>query len=264
MSQEMSQESQVKPIGNTISIGARNQMYCWFFTLNMEECTASQLSQLLKTYCKSFKFQGESGLKTGYNHWQGTFSLKTKEYFSTVKNLFPCSIHLEGTKHPFKALNYCGKDDTRICGPYDHNSTFLKTIDASSFYQWQKELLEYVKGPVNDREILWYYDQKGGKGKTAMCKFLISNHNASFISNGKTSDLSFAINDPKIVVVNYTRDNEERINYGILESIKDGLVFSGKYESKTKCFDPPHLIVFANFSPRLESMSLDRWKIITL
>jgi len=260
----VSQKSQEKPIGNTISIGARTQLYCWFFTLPMEECSASQLSQLLKGFCKKFNFQGEKA-KSGFLHWQGNFSLITKEYFQTVKNRFPCSIHLEATKHVFKAVEYCQKNDSRIEGPYNEKSTFVTTITYEQMYKWQKDVIDYINKPVHPRELLWIYDNAGAKGKTSLAKYLCVHHNACFLSNGKTSDISFAIGDDvKIVVINFTRDNEERINYGSIEAIKDGMVFSGKYESKSKIFDPPHIIIFANFSPRLESMSLDRWNIINL
>ena len=49
-----------------------------------------------------------------------------------------------------------------------------------------------------------------------------------------------------------------------MESIKNGRVFSAKYESKMKVFDPPHVICFANFEPKREAMSADRWAIVDL
>ena len=57
---------------------------------------------------------------------------------------------------------------------------------------------------------------------------------------------------------------EEQINYQVMESIKNGRVFSAKYESKMKVFDPPHVICFANFEPKREAMSADRWAIVDL
>ena len=36
------------------------------------------------------------------------------------------------------------------------------------------------------------------------------------------------------------------------------------YESKMKVFDPPHVICFANFEPKREAMSADRWAIVDL
>lgn len=69
---------------------------------------------------------------------------------------------------------------------------------------------------------------------------------------------------PKIVILNLSRQSEGAFSYASVESIKDGLVFSGKYEGGSKLFPRPHVIVFANWNPDLSKLSLDRWDIRTL
>jgi len=49
-----------------------------------------------------------------------------------------------------------------------------------------------------------------------------------------------------------------------LESIKNGLIVNTKYETGSKLFNSPHIIVFSNMSPDVSAMSMDRWKIICL
>jgi len=46
--------------------------------------------------------------------------------------------------------------------------------------------------------------------------------------------------------------------------LKDGVVFSGKYEGGARLFPPPHVIIFANFLPDFTKLSADRWVIRTL
>jgi len=258
----MSQKSQLEPEGNTKTLRPLYQLYRWFFTLRYEDITASQLSQDLKEISKSFLFSGEIG-KDGYKHWQGCFSLKNKEYFNTIKNYFPNSIHLEPCMNWYKAKNYCKKEETHLEGPYDENYIFLETI--TNLYPWQEEIRNICLSKPDNRSIYWIWEDIGNTGKTSFCKYMAIKHNATVLGNGAFKDIAMCLpNNPEIVLFNLTRDLECRVNYSALEAIKDGLIFSSKYESKMKIFNPPHVFVFANFEPRVESMSLDRWKIIRI
>lgn len=266
MSTPDSQKSQENPGGNTKTPG--NQAYCWCFTWSEaleddKKLSASQLSQVLKPYCKKFTFQLENS-KSGYRHFQGQFSLIRKETLSTLKNIFGCKPHFEKTRDYFASLNYTTKDETRVGGPWNEKSTFLKLI--TDLYPWQIKARNLLTAnPDDDRTINWFYDPEGSKGKTQFCKYMAATYGAQILGNGAFADLAYAIGDePKIVLFNITRDLEGRFNYSALEAIKDGLMFSGKYESCTKLFNSPQVAVFANFSPRLESMSKDRWNIIRL
>ena len=49
-----------------------------------------------------------------------------------------------------------------------------------------------------------------------------------------------------------------------MESFKNGRFFSPKYGSCLKRFKPPHVVVFANYMPDLEKLSMDRWDIMDL
>lgn len=256
----MSQLSQEKPAGNTKTAGPKYQLYAWNFTIPMEEYSASQLSQHLKGFCKKFTFQGEEGETTGYKHWQGTISLKTKEYFATVKNLLGEKAHIEATKNIIASENYCKKDSSRIEGPYNEKSVFLKTL--TSLRPWQAELEKELLEEPDDRKIIWYYDKKGGAGKTQFAKYLAIKHKYDILQNGGKGDLAFALSEnPHAVIFNFTRDNEERVNYDAIESVKDGMIFSKKYESRMKIFNSPHVVIFSNDEPRTTSMSADRWDI---
>lgn len=259
----MSQEIHKKPDGNTKTSGSKNQLYRWTFTIPCSEYTASQLSQELGVICKKFVFQGERAPSTGYEHWQGCLSLRQKEYFATVKNYLCDSAHIEPCLYWIKSQIYCRKPESRFCGPYDENSTFLDLPEI--LYPWQQDVLKLVLTKPDDRTIHWWYDASGCKGKTIMCKILMAQHGASVISNGTMRDIAFAVKSTtKIVCFNFTRSNEDRINYGAIEACKDGLLFSGKYESCSKIFNSPHVLVFANFLPNLNTMSSDRWNIITM
>lgn len=267
MNPEKSQESQEKPRRNTNTMSwPRNQLYRWQFTLEADKpdsYTPEELWRILKEHCKEFYFQLEKGDK-GYLHYQGVLSLKSKEYMEGVKNIIGMkSIHLEPVQNLKKLENYCKKEDTRVAGPWSIQSQWIKTI--TSFREWQKDLLDRLLKEPDDRSIIWYCDPKGSAGKTQMAKYLAVHKNAIVLNNAKTSDIAYALPDnPHIVIFDLARSNEGRINYGAIEQVKNGLVFSAKYESKMKYFNSPHVIVFSNNEPDYEQMSKDRWEVVHL
>lgn len=113
----------------------------------------------------------------------------------------------------------------------------------------------------NDREILWVYDEKGGAGKSVLTNYLIDNDDAFFCNGGKLSDIAHAYNYEKIVIFDLPRCNEDFTPYKAMESFKDGRLFSPKYDSKMKRFEPTKVVVFANFEPDKRKLSMDRWNI---
>jgi len=129
---------------------------------------------------------------------------------------------------------------------------------------WQKILWDKLLEEPNDRHILWYTDETGNQGKTWFSKYLVAVSGAAYYTNGKSGDIKFAYKGERIVVFDLCRSTEERVNYEILETIKNGILFNTKYQSTTRIFKIPHVVVFANFGPDRSKLSEDRWKITNL
>lgn len=130
---------------------------------------------------------------------------------------------------------------------------------------WQKLCYKELISQ-NDRQVLWIFDEDGGKGKTVLSNYLIDCHNAFLCNGGKMSDISYAYNNEKYVVFDLPRssciDGEKDFTpYRAMECFKDGRIFSPKYESCLKRFEPAKVVIFANFLPDESRLSLDRWKI---
>lgn len=249
-----------KPVGNTKTTGLQHQLYRWFFTLKASSIQLSQLFEVLQEISKQFVFSLEKGGTTDYEHYQGVFSLKNKEYFSTVKNHFPSVIHLESCSDWFASRAYCSKSDTHIAGPWTERSIMVKTIET--LRPWQKDLeTELITCDADDRKIIVYVDKEGGKGKSQFCKYMAIKHNAVVLQNGAKKDIAYCINNQKIVLFNLARDTEDRLNYDAIESIKDGMIFSSKYESNMKLFNSPHVVIFSNYDLDWKRMTKDRWDI---
>ncbi|VDI28225.1 Hypothetical predicted protein [Mytilus galloprovincialis] len=123
---------------------------------------------------------------------------------------------------------------------YDLNNAIL--------YDWQIEVLRMLDSQ-DDRKVLWIYDAVGGEGKTFLAKYIQLYRDCICLESGKKTDLAHCFTNETYVLFDYTRSMEETINYSIVENFKNGFLFSGKYDSKVKKFDPCKVCCFSNFSP---------------
>ena len=67
--------------------------------------------------------------------------------------------------------------------------------------------------------------------------------------NAKSADVKYALTGQRIVVFDLSRSQETHVNYEVIESVKNGVCFSTKYESQMKVFKTPHVVIMANFAP---------------
>ncbi|AXH77105.1 MAG: putative viral replication protein [Cressdnaviricota sp.] len=241
----------------------------WILTVAWtdESKAPKSLELWLRRHCDRYIMQLEKGEDTGYLHLQLSISLKKKARLTWLKNHFMKEAHCEIIRNQEKAFDYCMKEDTRVRGPWIYPSPAQPIQDPMNNLEmkwWQRDILEKIKEKPDARTIYWYWDPDGGTGKTTFSKHLWLNHDVCFLQNAKKADMAYAYNGERIVVCNLPRTCEEFVSYDALESLKDGMIFSGKYESGAKVFDNPHVIVFANFEPDKYKLSLDRWNVLRL
>lgn len=129
---------------------------------------------------------------------------------------------------------------------------------------WQQRLLDIVTGDAHPRRIYWFYDAVGNKGKSWMATYLARNYGALVLSNGKSADIAHVYDKHPIVVWDLSRCQIENVNYGPMEDIKNGRIFSPKYDSCVKLFPIPHVVVFANFLCPDGKFSEDRLRVVNL
>lgn len=240
----------------------------WVFTLNnYEEDDYKFLCDKLST-ARKFVYQAEAG-ESGTKHIQGYVLWKNQKRFSTMQKLIP-KAHLEKAKGSDQQnFQYCTKKEGRILPPKFKG--FPKEISTiQNFKPWQKDVLDFIKTKPDNRTINWFWDTSGNTGKTSLAKYICVNFNCLYLT-GRASDCKFAIKqhfendecnkDDLIIIFDFARYVESYVSYQILEEVKNGIFFSGKYEGGMCIFNSPHVIVFANFEPDTEKLSADRWKI---
>lgn len=128
--------------------------------------------------------------------------------------------------------------------------------------KWQDKLDQIVcEKCLDDRTIHWYYDEHGGMGKSTMTKYLIWKYNAQQLS-GTFKDIAFEWDRRPIAIFDLPKNYDKTyFPYGAMEALKNGFISSSKYESCTKIFPVPHVIVFSNDLPDENKFSSGRVKV---
>lgn len=147
----------------------------------------------------------------------------------------------------------------------EHNLP-LPSFETGNLLPWQQELWNYLDNDPDDRTIRFIVDEEGGKGKSWFARYLYTKkqHDVQLLSVGKRDDIAHAIDaTKKFFVFNVPRGGMEFLQYTILEQLKDRVVFSPKYASRTKMLGAiPHVVVMCNEQPDLTKMTADRYDII--
>ena len=225
----------------------------------------------------------EFGKNKIHPHWQGYFVLYEQKHMKLCMQtiLGHDGFHIEvakGTENENVRYVY-GVDKSyeigwivyrkNIKAPHDYNPQPYKFWKNFKLREWQAELVPLLTTTsVDRREIIYIYDSAGNTGKTILAEYLHIYH-AAIITGGKSKDMYYAISRwqeitskfPPVIIVDLCR-SEHECDFAGIESIKNGLFFSGKYESAMlHSVRKPNVIIFSNFPPRTSNLSSDRWKV---
>lgn len=129
---------------------------------------------------------------------------------------------------------------------------------------WQAALNAELLQDADDRKVVFYVDEEGGKGKSWFQRwFLTNNGNSQVLPLGKRDDVAYAVqSDKSVFFFNVPRGAMEYFPYQILEQLKDQMISSPKYMGITKfLLKSPHVVVFCNEYPDMSKLSADRYSI---
>lgn len=265
-------------IASSSSSSDRYQKQRWQFTHNLKaELTVADIAEIQEVIdnieislfnAKRYVFQLEQAPTTNRLHIQGYVEFKNKKTLSGVKNVIDKTTHWEQAKRDADTnYAYCTKEDTRVKGPWVKGFPMPLILPIKEFRPWQAKVWAIYNTNPGDREIYWFYDYAGGTGKTALAKYICMKGNALYV-NGKATDVKCAVaqakaagKEVKCVIWGVPRSQEKYVSYAAIEEIKDGIFFSGKYESTQVIINSPHIFVFSNFYPDTTQLSADRWRI---
>lgn len=161
----------------------------------------------------------------------------------------------------YKAGRAAAKLDRKV----EAFSSLKKEYEGGELREWQAKLLDRLE-KQSSRKVTWCWEAEGNTGKTWMANWLATQKNAFLVEGGKVADIAHAFDCQEWVVFDLTRSSEEHSGYiySVIESFKNGRIFSPKYDSGMKMFKPCTVVVFANWTPDRSALSEDRWDIVNV
>lgn len=154
---------------------------------------------------------------------------------------------------------------SRFCIEYVQDHRPAKEVEHHPLRNWQKDLNTILNRPANDRTIVFVVDVKGNSGKTWFSHYYRSLHeDVQVMSPGKKADMAYTLmQDIRVLILDAPRSKQsDFIQYDFLEEVKNGYVFSGKYESMMKTLGKVHVVCLMNEDPDFTKLSQDRYHTI--
>jgi len=156
----------------------------------------------------------------------------------------------------------------RFCIEYVHDHQPVRDVEDHPFRGWQQELYDELLQPPDPRKIKFLVDVVGNSGKSWFAHYfhLKNVRPSQVILPGKKADMVYALAPGiEVLFIDAPRSKQgEYLQYDFLEEVKNGYVFSSKYESRMKTLPPCHVIVSMNEEPDLTKLSFDRYDIVRL
>lgn len=238
--------------------------------------------------------------ETGQIHIQMYVEFEKRKRLLTLKREFGNTYHWEARKGPReKAIQYCVKSESRI-GPvfswcnygeplrleYPSTPPPLRRITMSEMRGWQRTVIDEagLEHPCEhgDRTVTYVWSPFGRVGKSMFAVCMVDRHDQNWLLvSGGTANIAFMIktfmeNAPSpelaylhgiVIDIPRCRTNDESvktISAPAIESIKNGCVFSSKYDCAQLRFNTPHVVVMSNAEPPVNELSTDRWRVYQL
>lgn len=261
-----------KLAGGNTKTPASSKRYCFTYN-NWDPIGRDKLISEFEVYDGMYIMGEEIAPGTGTPHLQGYVEFERAVCFATIKD-WNVKIHWQscnkkGTRE--KNVAYCSKEGTNILStfPLPLKVRLLAVYDDVKWKRWQQSAIDIVESPRETRKLHWYWEDIGNVGKSFLVKYLYLKYDA-IICEGKKGDVLQQLRlwmeehpeeSPKCVVCDIPRTSLDYVSYQVLETLKNGLAYSGKYEGGVCAIEPPHIVCFANEAPKMEKVSSDRWEI---
>lgn len=152
----------------------------------------------------------------------------------------------------------------RFCDDFISDHVPRPDIPSFPYRPWQQTLYDDLQKDPDDRTIIFIVDYEGNQGKSWFSKHygMLHPSDTFTLRPTKHADMAYALPDSlRVLFLDCTRQQVEHLPYAFLEAVKDGMVFSPKYESRVKYYSNVHIVVLMNEDPETKYLSQDRLDI---
>ncbi len=245
----------------------------WVFTLNNPSAadTAFFSSRCFIESATHFVCQLESG-EGDTPHIQGFVRWRNAKAFAPAKKLLR-DAHIEAARGSLSDnRKYCTKLEGRIQGPWQHGFPEERPL-PTVLYPWQASASSLVTTTPDDRHIFWFWEPDGNSGKTVLQWLWARDFDAILVGHN-ARDAKCAVKlawfidgilpEKPIIMLNLPRESQSPLLFHVLEALKDGIFFSGKYKSSMVKLPLVHVCVFANEPPQHSTLSADKLRVFRI
>jgi len=203
-------------------------------------------------------------------HFMGTIDEENKHMTKFLTLAEEC-WNYKTRKEMLIKMCHIASDYENLCALYSCKpKKSIKIYNIEKYYSYQQNLFDLINNTEpSDRQCIWIFDKNGSSGKSYFASFLeqeqpnkifhaknLSDKNLSCEFYRKIRNEAFK---PRAVFVDISHYKKGNYVYDTTQNLLDGCMTTTKNEVVSFTFETPHVIVFANFLPKLKNFSQDRW-----
>lgn len=143
-------------------------------------------------------------------------------------------------------------DDLRRQGVREEAfQAYKEAIPDHTFKPWQADLHAKLLCEPTRGRLWWLYDPQGQAGKSWFASWYeVYGDAAEIILPGKAADMAHAITpNQRVYFFDLPRTSGDKVAWGFLEQLSNGVIFSSKYNSTRVYTRIAHIVVLANQPP---------------
>ena len=180
--------------------------------------------------------------------------------------------YYDPTVYPAPSITTCHDINYTRYDAWGYPSVYTRTMcDNAYSYNNREDYTPYI---VDDRSINILIDPKTCNGKTQVMKYCAKKYKYIFFEEAEKADIAFSLvskkkrgidlNRKQTFIFDIAKGQTKKLDISILEKLKDGAIFSSKYECDELLYNSPHIWVFCNEKPLGDYSRQNVWRLWTI